>query len=243
MRLSAPGQRQFERELLPAENKAHPLILASASPRRARILKLAGIPFQVVSCPTEPRHPCSAPPHRAAVKQAIHKALGVARRYPHRLVLGADTVVSIDDVLLGKPRDLQDAQRMLAWLGGRSHRVYTGLAFALCPRRRSHILWHGWESTEVRFRPLCPAEIAAYVATGEPLDKAGAYGIQGPARHFVEWIRGSYYNVVGLPIGEVVKALRVLGWPELPDTYARQRRGRFPGVRTVPHLTCRRRRR
>ena len=243
MRLSASGQRQFSRELLLAESKGHPLILASASPRRAQILKLAGIPFQVVSCPIEPRHPRSAPPHRAAVKQATHKALWVARRYPGRLVLGADTVVSVDDMLLAKPRDSEDAQRMLARLGGRSHWVYTGLAFALCQRRRSHILWHGWEGTEVRFRPLCPAEIAAYVASGEPLDKAGAYGIQGPARRFVEWIRGSYYNVVGLPIREVVKTLRELGWPELPDTYARQRRARFPGVRTVPLLTRRRRRR
>ena len=162
-----------------------------------------------------------------------------ARRYPRRLVLGADTVVAIDGELLGKPGD---AQWMLARLGSRNHWVYTGLAFARCDHRRSHILWQGCDRTEVRFRPLHPAEIAAYVASGKPLDKAGAYGIQESARRFVEWIRGSYYNVVGLPIGKVVKALRMLGWPELPDTYA-GRRARFPGVRTISPITRRQHRR
>ena len=243
MRLPAPSQRQFEREPIPPKTKDHPLILASASPRRAQILKLAGIPFQVVPCPAEPRHLRPTPPYRAALQQATHKAVWVARRHPHRLVLGADTVVAIDGEPLGKPQGPQDAQQMLTRLAGRSHWVYTGVVLALCHLRGGRILWRGCTGTQVAFRALSAAEIAAYVATGEPLDKAGAYGIQGPAKRFVEWIRGSYYNVVGLPIGQVVRALRVLGWLELPDGLVQRRQAVLPGVHRAPPLTRRRYRR
>ena len=220
---------------LPTSGRAVPLILASASPRRARLLRLTGIPFEVFACPAEPE-PCPrADPRRAVVQGACHKALWVARRRPGRLVLGADTLVVADGQALGKPGNADQAHAMLTTLAGRTHQVYTGFALVTCQQQRCRVLWREWVGTQVKFRPLSPAQIAAYVATAQPFDKAGAYGIQGAARSFVESIRGSYYNVVGLPVTRVLRALDALG----QTRYQRRQPGRLrASYRANPSRPC-----
>ena len=177
------------------------LILASASPRRAELLRAAGIEVDV--------HPAdideSARPNEHAdayvCRVALDKARAISDRMPGRLVLGADTAVVIDDEILGKPRDAADASRMLRLLAGRAHRVMTGVALVGSP------VQGGVETdlaiTTVEFGPISEAEITWYVASGEPVDKAGAYAIQGLASRFVTRIDGSYSNVVGLPVSLV----------------------------------------
>lgn len=142
-------------------------------------------------------------PARAAERLARTKAAEVFARRPDALVLAADTVVAIEGRILGKPRSPAEAEEMLALLSGRSHRVITGVCL-LGPRREE--VFHA--STEVIFRPLRAEEIRAYVDSGEPMDKAGAYAIQGGAAGFVREIHGSYTNVVGLPLAECVERLR-----------------------------------
>lgn len=183
------------------------LILASKSPRRTELLRELDIPFTVLpSAHEEPADPALSPAE-AVQKIALMKGREVARRAPHSLVLAADTLVYLDGAPLGKPRDGADAAHMLRALSGREHLVVTGIA----------LLREGWEHTEaettrVRFRPMTEAEIAWYVATGEPLDKAGAYGIQGRGAAFIEGIAGDYCNVVGLPLCRTVQALRKSGF-------------------------------
>ena len=135
------------------------------------------------------------------------KAREVAEKHPDALVIGADTVVVLDGAVLGKPRDAEDARQMLARLSGRTHTVWTGVTLA----RGGEVLSHA-ERTEVRFRPLTGREIDAYVATGEPLDKAGAYGAQGIGSLFVEHLDGDFFNVMGLPLcalGNLLKSMDV----------------------------------
>lgn len=178
-----------------------PLILASASPRRSALLLGAGIEFE--RCPAdidESRLPEEVPDDYV-VRLARAKARAAWRAGTRSL--GADTVVVLDSAVLGKPRDAPEAERMLASLSGRSHRVLTGVALFDGTTVETHC-----EVTEVQFRKLTATEIASYVATGEPLDKAGAYAIQGGAAKFVERIDGSYSNVVGLPIEAVKSMLR-----------------------------------
>ena len=185
------------------------VILASASPRRAELLEQAGIPFQVASAlgVEERALPDESPPQTAR-RLAEAKAAAARSRYPDAdVVIGADTVVVIDGQALGKPQDAPDAERMLARLSGREHAVVTGFA----------VLGHdtrvcGAETTLVRFRLLEPSEISRYVATQEPLDKAGAYGIQGRGALLIQGISGDYTNVVGLPLPAIASALRHLGW-------------------------------
>jgi septum formation protein len=186
------------------------LYLASASPRRAALLKLAGLrPAVVPSRVPEERLPKEKP--QGMVQRLAHaKAHEVRARLAKQgvrkgWVLGADTTVVLGKQVLEKPRDAVEARRMLAALSGRVHTVYTGVA--LLPIRRAMPSLFA-EATKVRFRRLSAAEIKAYVATGEPLDKAGAYGIQGRAAAFVTRIEGDYSNVVGLPLARVVEALR-----------------------------------
>lgn len=190
------------------------LWLASASPRRASLLRGAGIAFRVmrsraIECPRR-----SETPGACARRHAAEKAREVAARLPARpndtpcLVLGADTVVAIEGRILGKPRDAADARRMLRLLSGKPHQVWTGVCLLRCSKGRATVE-RAWVSrTEVRFRALTPSDIAAYVAGGEPMDKAGAYAIQGGAAGMVASIRGSYTNVVGLPLSETIEALR-----------------------------------
>jgi len=182
------------------------LVLASASPRRRELLAAAGFAFDV-----EPADVDEAPlPDESAtayvVRIAREKAAVVAARYPDRPVLGADTVVVLGEVVFGKPADAAEAARMIERLSGRAHRVLTGLALAL----------HGQMFVEVEQTAVWLAELSAddirwYVATGEPLDKAGAYAIQGLASRFIPRIEGSYTNVVGLPVATLLQLFRRAG--------------------------------
>ena len=183
------------------------LILASASPRRFHLLKQVGIPFrQVVSGVTEDIE-APAEPEAHVLELSRRKAEDVARRLNSGIVLGADTVVVLEGQILGKPANAREATEMLRRLSGRTHQVYTGLTLidVAADVSVSHV-----EVTEVTFRELSEEEIAAYVATGEPLDKAGAYGIQGKGALLVSGINGCYYNVVGLPLAGLMNMLRRL---------------------------------
>jgi len=179
-------------------------ILASASPRRRELLALAGISFEIHVPDVEERIPAGQGAAEAACSLARQKAEAIAVDAPEVCVIAADTVVVLDDIILGKPADEADAARMLRLLSGREHRVITGVCLALNGRRRVF-----FQETRVRFYPLHDDEIAAYVATGEPMDKAGAYGIQGRGALLVEGIAEDYFNVVGLPIARLVRELEV----------------------------------
>lgn len=148
-----------------------------------------------------------------ACAHARAKALAVARELPERLVLGADTVVVLEGELLGKPAGQAEARAMLLRLSGREHEVVTGVALAFGEESRARVLAEHAERTRVCFRALSESEINAYVATGEPLDKAGAYGIQGRGALLVRAIEGCYFNVVGLPLSSTWEMLVRLGWP------------------------------
>lgn len=190
------------------------LILASRSPRRQELLQAEGIVFETV--PGDDDEPAPEPGESCthyARRAAIAKAVQVARANPGRWALGADTVVAVDGEPLGKPADADDARRMLRRLSGRSHEVCTGVALARVGGDGGCDVRADVAVTGVTFRALDEAEIGAYVATGEPLDKAGAYGIQGKAGQFVSQVEGSYSNVVGLPLELVRQMLRDVSGP------------------------------
>jgi len=181
-----------------------PLVLASASPRRRDLLGEAGVVFEVVPSDV-PEHP--APGEAAAAfarRVARDKALDVARRRPEAWVLAADTVVVVDGAIFGKPVDRDDGRRMLHALSGRVHQVLTAVVLRGPQTDGDECL----VSSDVEFRSLTAAEIDGYLDSGEPFDKAGAYAVQGGARPFVHQVRGSYSNVVGLPMDEVAALLR-----------------------------------
>ncbi len=195
-------------------NSNHSLVLASASLRRQELLRAAGIEFQV--------HPADIPedqnpgerPREYARRLSREKAEKVATRFPGEFVLGADTIVMVGDEVLGKPENADDAERILRVLSGRRHLVTTAVTLIAPgkePETRSL-------TTQVYFRPLAEDEIRAYVATGEPMDKAGAYAIQGGAALWVTRLEGDYSNVVGLPMPLVTEMLREAGFvaPGLP---------------------------
>jgi septum formation protein len=179
------------------------LILASASPRRAELLTTAGIQFEPFPVHIDETQRDAERPSDYVRRLAEEKAhLALAKR-PDALVLGADTIVVIDERILGKPKDPEDAAAMLRALAGRSHEVLTGVAVLVAGQTPRVAV----ERTRVWMSPLGNDEIAWYVATGEPMDKAGAYAIQGLASRFVERIEGSYSNVVGLPVALVYRLL------------------------------------
>ena len=180
-----------------------PLLLASGSPRRREFLELSGIPFQVVKPDVPEVRRRGEAPVAFARRLAREKAGAVLRLHPGATVLAADTIVVLGERVLGKPRDAAEAARMLRALSGRTHAVIT--AFAVLSGERSLVRA---VRTRVVFRKVRRGEIDAYVATGCPLDKAGAYAIQGGAAGMVQSISGSYTNVVGLPLAEVLEALR-----------------------------------
>jgi len=188
-----------------------PLVLASASPRRRDLLRRAGIRFEV--CPAnipEVEQPGETPV-AFAQRLARSKALAVAERIgasPPRLVLGADTIVVLDEVVYGKPRDIEDAFRLLSELTGRTHRVITGIAVVESKGLKS---WERTVESCVTLRSAGAAELRSYLATGESLDKAGAYAIQGEGRNLVSQLEGSETNVIGLPLEETVALLREAG--------------------------------
>ena len=178
------------------------LILASASPRRRELLGYFGLPFEVIPAQGPETPPAEADAGRTVCFLSLQKARQVAETHPDALVIGADTVVEIDGEILGKPHDEADAARMLRLLSGREHRVYTGVSlvrYGVHPAVSSYSRTC-MEMTRVFFREMTDAEIGAYIATGEPMDKAGAYGYQGRAGMYVERIEGDFFNVVGLPL-------------------------------------------
>lgn len=185
------------------------LILASASPRRAELLQQIGLTFLVKpSSYVEDFSKHSTEPAQLAVGLAVGKVIEIAETLSAGLVIGADTIVVSGGEVLGKPIDSADAIRMLTGLSGKEHLVYTGLVVCEVPENR---LVTDFAVTKVKFRELSRAEVEAYVATGEPLDKAGAYGIQGRGAVLVEKIDGCYFNVVGLPINKLVILLQQFG--------------------------------
>ena len=181
------------------------LVLASASPRRAKILRTTGWDFEILPADVDEAR---RPGENAAAyveRVAREKAEAAALQVPDRLVLGADTIVLIDGKILGKPRDNEDARRMLRLLQDRRHQVMTGIAI-VNGNSSTSLVAH--ESTDVEFSPMTEDEIDWYVATGEPMDKAGAYAIQGMGARFIEGITGDYFNVVGLPLRLLYKLVR-----------------------------------
>lgn len=196
------------------------LVLASASPRRQELLRNAGISFTVQPADVDETVLPGEPARACAERLAREKALAVWRTRPHDRVLGADTIVVVDQTILGKPADAEDAARMLRLLSGRVHSVITGVCVveAVATGRLpvasmaesqplSEILRTGSETTLVTVNALSDEEIREYVATGEPMDKAGAYAIQGMASRWIPRIEGDYSNVVGLPVALVYRML------------------------------------
>lgn len=194
-----------------AQTKSHDvdLILASGSPRRKFLLNSLGIRFRAVPSSIDESLIDGESPQENVQRLALAKATEVSARFREKWVLGADTIVVIDDEILGKPSDEQEARAMLARLAGRTHVVFTGYALvnSFFPDRRRV----RYEESSVQIRELSPRQIAGYVRTGEPMDKAGAYAIQGIGSGIVERISGSYTNVVGLPLCEVARDLQQLG--------------------------------
>ena len=181
------------------------LVLASASPRRSALLSQIGLTFEVrPSDIVEPPHNIHSnnPASEVTQKLALLKAAAVAQHFDDALIIGADTLVSLDGELLGKPTDDADAFKMLTRLSGTCHEVVTGIAL-IDARTEREIVWS--ETTQVYFRELHGTEIDAYIASGEASDKAGAYGIQGRGAVFVRRIEGCYFNVVGLPLASLVE--------------------------------------
>ncbi|MGC9317934.1 MAG: Maf family protein [Armatimonadota bacterium] len=184
-----------------AEALERPLVLASASPRRSELLRQVGLDFEIkVSDAAEDAEAPGLTPGDVAVRHARRKAMSVASDVPGRVVLGADTVVVLDGRLLGKPADAEEAREMLRALSGREHEVITAVAVALGRGGTARVLVEDRSRTRVIFRDLSENEIERYVNTGEPMDKAGAYGIQGRGALLVREIHGCYFTVVGLPL-------------------------------------------
>ena len=182
------------------------VILASQSPRRRELLTLVGIPHTVLPADLDERYRPGEQPAPHAERLAREKAAVVARREPDALVIGSDTIVVVDGDVLGKPRDGQHAIEMLTRLSGRTHVVMTAVAVQWRGEVRSSV-----DTVDVSFHHLSRADIEAYVATGEPMDKAGAYGIQGFGATIVARVDGDYFAVMGLPLQRLVRLLGELG--------------------------------
>lgn len=183
------------------------LILASASPRRALLLRAAGIPFTVIPADVDEAQHAAEVPTAYVERLAREKARAVSAGHSGAVVLGADTTVTLDGEVLGKPADAADAESMLARLSGRAHQVHTGVALAGPGGGVS-----ACETTTVWFDHMTPEDIRRYVETGDPMDKAGAYAIQGRISRFIARIEGSYTNVVGLPVALVYRL--VMRYPD-----------------------------
>lgn len=184
-----------------------PLVLASQSPRRAELIGRLGLEFQTLPADLDESYMAGETPPQHAERLSREKALAIAAGRPEALVIGSDTIVVIDGEVLGKPRDRDHAIAMLTRLSGREHEVCTGVAVAHRGKVESDL-----ERVRVRFRTLDPRACEEYVATGEPMDKAGAYGIQGFGSALVEGIEGDYFAVMGLPLGLLVSLVQDLGF-------------------------------
>ena len=179
------------------------IILASGSPRRKELLKLITEDFEIIPAKGEEKADESLPPEEYVMCLAEHKAAEIARSHKEAVVIGADTVVYADGRILGKPEDRDDAYSMLALLSGRTHSVFTGVCIFRGDEKQLFA-----QETKVTFFELTDSEINAYIDTGEPMDKAGAYGIQEKGALIVSGINGDYYNVMGLPVGKLNAVLK-----------------------------------
>jgi septum formation protein len=179
------------------------LILASASPRRRDLLTQAGLRFDILPAHIDETLRSNEDPAAYVQRLALEKAQAIHALHPKATVLGADTTVVVDQRILNKPTDLADAERMLHQLSNRVHHVRTGIAVVTPTAQRSHV-----ETTSVFFSTIPDAELAHYLATGDSLDKAGAYGIQGYAARWIPRIEGDFFNVMGLPIAATIRLLR-----------------------------------
>ena len=188
------------------------LILASASPRRQELLKLFGLPFTVRVADIDETMDLTKAPFDEVGRVSKAKALAIPRENDD-IVIAADTIVVCEGKTLGKPRDAEDAKAMLRLLSGRDHQVMTG-----CTLLRGEKSETFTEVTHIHFRPLTENEIARYVASGEPMDKAGSYGIQGGAALFCERMVGDYYNVMGLPVCRLGQVLKMIAPEVMEDT-------------------------
>jgi len=184
-----------------------PIVLASQSPRRAELISRLALEFEVRPADIDESYHAGETPPAHAERLAREKAEVVAATHPHALVVGSDTIVVIDGDVLGKPRSREQAVEMLMRLSGRDHEVCTGVAVAMDGRVES-----GLERVRVRFRTLTPEACEQYVATGEPMDKAGSYGIQGFGSAIVESIEGDYFSVMGLPVVRMLGLFERFGW-------------------------------
>lgn len=178
------------------------IILASKSPRRRELLTLMGLDFQVITSNVKEHPPVDAGPEETVRALALEKAVAVAKDHPDDCVIGSDTIVYLDGEILGKPHTPENAKKYLTKMQGRRHTVYTGVA----------LLYRGkvdvrCTTTDVTFTSMSESEIDWYVSTGEPLDKAGAYGVQGPGGIFVEKVDGNFYNVIGMPLPVLYRML------------------------------------
>ncbi|MDZ7330402.1 MAG: Maf family protein [candidate division KSB1 bacterium] len=183
------------------------IVLASQSPRRIELLKKVIPTFEICATHFDEPMPEIFSPEQLVMSISMHKAAATAQQIDSGVVIGADSIVVLDGKILGKPQDRKESYQMLSSLSGRVHRVYTGFSIISVPEQRSI---SDYEVTEVKFRQLEPWEIEAYIESGQPFDKAGAYGIQDDAAIFVESITGDYYNVVGLPLTKLFLALRTI---------------------------------
>jgi septum formation protein len=184
------------------------LILASRSPRRFELLKQVGLDFDIIPSGIEEDYIRGEPPIKHVLRLAEAKALDVGNRYPDRWVIAADTIVYVDHSILGKPRSREEAKKMLRRLSGKEHQVLTGFSVRHLEKGKGD---REAVRTVVKVKKLTQAEMEWYIRTGEPFDKAGGYAIQGMGSFMIESIRGSYTNVVGLPICELIQTLSRLG--------------------------------
>ncbi len=184
------------------------IILASSSPRRQELLRQLGIPFRIQVASVDETVEGDMPPGQLVETLSLRKARAVSGGLESGLVIGSDTVVTMGDKILGKPVNKEDALEMLESLRGRRHQVFTGLA-VIDSVTGKYATVH--ECTEVYFRDASRQELEAYISTGEPFDKAGAYGIQGMGAVFVSRIEGCYFNVMGLPVAKLVQVLQQFG--------------------------------
>ncbi len=185
-----------------------PVVLASSSPRRRQLLEMMRIPHRVIAPDVDESLHAGESPERYVVRLAHAKARAVAARAPNEIVIAADTTVVLDGELFAKPEDPEDAVRMLGRLQGRTHQVLTAVAVA-----RDERIEHALDLSQVTFRPADRDMLAAYVSTGEPLDKAGAYAIQGLGAMFIERVEGDLFGVMGLPLRLVLDLLARFGRP------------------------------
>jgi len=191
------------------------LVLASKSPRRYELMKQVGLEFDVIPSGIEEDYMKGESPRKHVLRLAEAKALNVGNRHPDRWVVAADTIVYVDHAILGKPKSREEAKKMLRRLSGKEHRVLTGFSIHHLEKGKGD---QEAVQTTVKVKKLTPAEMDWYVETGEPFDKAGGYAVQGVGSFMIESIKGSYTNVVGLPICELIQMLSRLGAITFPPT-------------------------